>query len=369
MSHLPELSNGVLLSGPRTMLAYDVVTETLHRLNGTGLVLLDACDGVSELDELVGEFVDTTFADADRVRADIRAALEDFTARGILGRRDAVPGSPTPSGTSATPPAPCLGVPHPTAGRTIRFEGDDVELLAALDAYVGPGVDAVPAPVRISVRESDDGTVELDDGDPWVFATRGAMFDQVPSILNRHSHVMADVVALHAAGLVRPDGTVFLFPATSGAGKSTLAAHLVAAGWAYLSDETIGIRASDLAALPHPKPLALDQEARRSLGLEATERHNTLPREIDPGAVVRAEPSTPVDVVVFPRFEAGATLSITPLDHTRALEELIANTLNLASTLQLGMDSLDALAERASCYTLVHGDAHRAARVLSDLDT
>ena len=53
----------------------------------------------------------------------------------------------------------------------------------------------------------------------------------------------------------------------SGSGKTTLTAALVRAGWAYGTDEAVGVRAGSLAAVTYPKPLVLDlDEPGRSWG-------------------------------------------------------------------------------------------------------
>jgi hypothetical protein len=44
---------------------------------------------------------------------------------------------------------------------------------------------------------------------------------------------------LHAAGIVAPDGAGVLVIGPSGSGKSTLATQLAAAGWQYLSDDSL----------------------------------------------------------------------------------------------------------------------------------
>jgi coenzyme PQQ synthesis protein D (PqqD) len=70
--------------------------------------------------------------------------------------------------------------------------------------------------------------------------------------LRRYSYCMA----LHAAGLMAPEG-VLLIAGRKGSGKTTLSAALLAAGWGYLSDDTILLHARTLDAVAVPYSLGI----------------------------------------------------------------------------------------------------------------
>ncbi|NYJ73484.1 hypothetical protein [Allobranchiibius huperziae] len=62
---------------------------------------------------------------------------------------------------------------------------------------------------------------------------------------------------LHASGVADPEtGAVIALVAESGTGKTTAAQRLCAAGFAYVTDETVAVR-GDSRVLPFPKPLSV----------------------------------------------------------------------------------------------------------------
>jgi len=64
--------------------------------------------------------------------------------------------------------------------------------------------------------------------------------------------------AIHGSGLARPDGALIL-AGRSGCGKTTMAAALMAAGWDYMSDDTILLAPGTLEAVPVPYSLSIKQ--------------------------------------------------------------------------------------------------------------
>lgn len=358
MSALPLRSPGVLLSGAHTAVAQDLVTETLHRLNASALALLDACDGRTELDEIVATWAELTGATPDGVRSDVSAALATFRELGLVDRIDPPPLAREMGEPAGAESFEVRGTVHPVVGHAVQFVGTDPELVALVDDHLGPGDPSATPTRRFTIEEDEQGSIRLVADSAWVFPSRLSMLDQVTTLVNEYGHESPEVVTLHSAGLVRPDGVVTVFPAVSGAGKSTLAGHLVARGWGYLGDESIGIRRGDLAALPYPKPLALDDTSRAALGLAPSERWNTSPAELASDPDVRATSPGPIRLVVLPTFARGAELEVERLDPRSALEALISNTLNLAATGQDGMDTLDDLATSVPVYRVRHcGDA------------
>ncbi|MCB0976411.1 MAG: PqqD family peptide modification chaperone [Acidimicrobiales bacterium] len=367
MAKLPALAPGVLLSGPDTAIAQDLVAETLHRLNASALALLDACDGDTEVDELAAEWSDLTGADPAEVRRDILKAVESFSGLGLVGRTDPAPTPRRLGQASDTESFPVEGAIHPVVGHAIQFVGSDPDLVRFVDDYLGPGTVKGEPTRRFTIEERADGSVRLVADSEWVFPDRSSLLDQVTTVVNEYGHENGTFVTLHSAGLVRPDGSVVILPAVSGAGKSTLAGLLVAAGWGYLGDESIGIRGTDLAAVPYPKPLALDASSRSALGLDPSDRWNTTPRELNANAVVHVTAPGPVDIVVLPTYEPGATWSLERLSPTDALESLITNTLNLSATGQAGMDTLDDVATTVPTFRLVHGGGPDIVARLSEI--
>jgi hypothetical protein len=137
---------------------------------------------------------------------------------------------------------------------------------------------------------------------------------------------------LHAAALGRA-GRCILLPGNAGSGKSTLAAGLMAAGFEFLGDDTVVLDRATLALRPiaYPictKPGAWDVLARRFPALKEEAVHVRADRKRVRylHATRAATPDARYDVaaIVFPRWEAGAPLALTPLARPQALQRLLA---------------------------------------------
>lgn len=366
MPHLPRRSTGLLRSGATTATVHDLVTARRHRLNPTAHALLEACDGTTDLDDLVSSWAEATGAAPATVRADVETAVRTFADLGLVGRVAITLTAPALADATADPaiaealddPVAVLnaGRVHPVVDHALQFVGPDADLVALLDDHLGPGIDAEPTR-RLFVDGGPDGSISVVADSAWTFADRDSLLDQVTSAINEYSHDLPSVAVLHAAGLVAPDGRVVVLPATSGAGKSTLTGHLIAAGWDYLGDEAIGVRPDDLAALPYPKPLALSAASRSVLGLADTGRWVTAPEELRADVGVHATSPGPIDLVVLPTYAEGAAFSIERLAPADALGALLDNVLNLAAGGQPGMDALDGLATSVPVHRARFGDA------------
>ncbi len=77
------------------------------------------------------------------------------------------------------------------------------------------------------------------------------------------------------------------------------------AGWDYLGDEAIGVRAGSLVAVAYPKPLSLDAAGRAAIGLDPVEWESVPPSEVRAGAVGLPGEVGPVDLVVPPGSRRG----------------------------------------------------------------
>lgn len=351
---LPPRSVDVLLSGPGTALAVDLLTSQVHRLNPTAHRLLDACDGATSVHEVVSAWADASGAPAEVVRGDVRAALDRFVELGLVGVTERAVRPRRLGQADAPGDGASVGVAHPVVGHTIQFVGDR-DLVALLDAHLGPGIDGAEASRRVTVRSADDGTVRFVADSEWIFLDRAALLDQLCNAINEYAFDDPTVVTLHAAAAVAPDGRRVLLPAASASGKSTLVAHLATAGWSYLGDEAIGIRTGDRALLPYPKPLALDRASRAVLGLTGTDRLLTPVRDLGPHVPVLTTTPGPLDLVVLPTFRPDAPLLTERLDPPTALTELVTNALNSVAGGQSGLDVLDSIATSVPVHRVEYG--------------
>jgi hypothetical protein len=132
---------------------------------------------------------------------------------------------------------------------------------------------------------------------------------------------------LHAAGAVEPEtGAGVLFVGPSGSGKSTTATQLAAAGWQYLSDDTLLLcdAGGSVEARALRRVFAVSRPAAATRALAGREELLSAPAHFDPHKL-RFEPEA-----VFPggfrescapRLVFFPTLTREPESHTRRLSQ------------------------------------------------
>jgi hypothetical protein len=247
------------------------------------------------------------------------------------------------------------GAVHAVLDDGIRFVGDDPDLISEVDASLGLGHDR-PATIELRVAEDEagGGVTVTGWGVTCGYLTRRHLLDALPSLLNQIAAASSSCIALHAGAARSPNGEVVLLPATSGAGKTTLTAGLVRDGWAYASDEAVGVRAGSLVALSYAKPLVLDAASRAALGLLPSDAHNTAPSELAAEVELLNGEIGRVGRVVLPRFERDARLSVEQLAPADAIVGILEHALNLARVGQVGLDTLCQLALEVPVHRLVH---------------
>jgi HprK-related kinase A len=174
------------------------------------------------------------------------------------------------------------------------------------------------------------------------------------------SHRAHAWLIIHAAVLER-HGRAVILPAPPGSGKSTLCAALVTRGWRLLSDEMTLVRLSDGAVLPLPRPVSLKNgsidvirgfapDAVLSTPVENTAKGTIAHLKPPTDSILRAaEPARPA-CIVFPRFEAGAATSLTPLPKARAFMQVAENAFNYQALGAAGFAALGRLIDTSSQY-------------------
>jgi hypothetical protein len=194
-----------------------------------------------------------------------------------------------------------------TDGRTYFFEVDGSTVRVASES---------PALVEVWVgsRGTGNGT---GDG-----ASARLVFNASMTAMRR-----CGLYELHAAGAVEPEtGAGVLFVGPSGSGKSTTATQLAAAGWQYLSDDTLllcdaggGVEARALRRV-----FAVTRPTAATRALAGREEHLSAPAHFDPRKL-RFEPES-----VFPggfrescapRFVFFPTLTREAESRTRRLSQ------------------------------------------------
>jgi hypothetical protein len=410
---------------------YDPARRCSFRLNRTAGLVLDRCDGRTPRQAVVDELAGAFGADPDQVGTQVGRILEVFDRDGLIEGGDrpgqalaadldhdwGPPAPPIPSSSAPSSVGPSSVGPS-SVGRSgsggqvddagvgwrlaldvaVRVRTDEPDLARGLDPILG-SLPAVPlgAPgagprLDYELRRTAGGSVDIRVGATSVgdAGSTAAAFSYLQWHLNQQVILHAAGRLLIHAGAVRlASGALVVFPGQSNAGKSTLVAGLVRAGLGYVTDELVALdlqgqdpgRAGGyrkaITLDPGAWPLFADTLAPVVDGVVGTGPPGSPPtgspgewlvdpRALDPGAVA-GPPEGPVGLIVFPRFELGATTGAEPLSAARGLVELIGHSLNLERTGPTGLATLAGVARRAPAYALTMGGLDAAVERVSVL--
>lgn len=172
-------------------------------------------------------------------------------------------------------------------------------------------------------------------------------------------------LVMHGAVLAR-DGAALVMPGFPGAGKSTLCASLAfIEGWRLLSDELTVLDPADGLLIPHPRPISL-----KNASIDVVARfpgvrlgpvyHDTRKGTIThaacpPASMASAGERARAAWIVFPRFEAGASLYVEPLSRVEAFTLISEQSFNGERMGGPGFDALCAMFDQVTCHELVYG--------------
>ena len=183
---------------------------------------------------------------------------------------------------------------------------------------------------------------------------------------------------LHAAVLER-HGRAVIMPAPSGSGKSTLCAALLFRGWRLLSDELAIIVPGSAMLVPMPRAVSL-----KNASIEVIQRF--AGNQLNFGSIVRdtikgrvGHFAAPVEAVqrgselaspgwvVFPRYEAGAPASLTPISRGLALMRLMENAFNYNVHRLSGFETLANMVQNSHCNTFNYSDLNEAVELFEEM--
>src|SRR5262249_42615700 len=151
--------------------------------------------------------------------------------------------------------------------------------------------------------------------------------------ISGHAH---QYLIIHA-GIIERDGRAAILAAPPGSGKSTLTAALINRGWRLLSDELTLIRLDDGMAVPIARPVSLKNESIRVIHqfvLDAvigpvsadTVKGSVAHLKPPASSVEQANlPSRP-HWVIFPKYQAGSSVSLVSAPKPNALLRLADNS-------------------------------------------
>lgn len=184
-------------------------------------------------------------------------------------------------------------------------------------------------------------------------------------------------LSIHAAVLER-NGRAVILPAPPGSGKSTLCAALMWHGWRLLSDEMALMNpiTGCLTAFPRPvslKNASIDIIQRRFLqAVLGPLAHDTLKgtvchMRISEDSRARAhEPAEPA-WIVFPKYVAGAALTLKPHAKPSALLNLHRNSFNHHVHGRQGFETLADVVDRCEVYDLSYSSLDDAMACFDEL--
>lgn len=169
-------------------------------------------------------------------------------------------------------------------------------------------------------------------------------------------------VAVHAAVLEK-QGRALVLPAPPGSGKSTLCAALMLNGWRLLSDEMALLDPATGQLTASPRPVSLKNASidiirqRHPEAVIGPVARNTLKGtvghlRVTPDSLARASDTARPAWLVFPRYEAGADLTLTPRGKARALVEIASHSFNHHVHGRAGFEALATLVEQSDCLDL-----------------
>jgi hypothetical protein len=151
---------------------------------------------------------------------------------------------------------------------------------------------------------------------------------------------------LHGAAVAAPDGRAWLLVGDAFAGKTTTTVNLIAAGWAYLSDDhvVLGRGADGLPSVEGwPRAFHLDRGYRS--GVPTGEREAVDPSDF---GADRWRRSAPIAGVFFPTVIADEPTRIAPIAPADALARLIRQSPWLLADRSVAGDVLALLSDIAS---------------------
>jgi HprK-related kinase A len=164
---------------------------------------------------------------------------------------------------------------------------------------------------------------------------------------------------LHAAVIER-HGFAAVLPAPPGSGKSTLCATLIHRGWRLLSDELALVSLTDGQVHALARPVSLKNRSIDIIGRFAPPGHfSARTHDTAKGTVAHLKPpvehlarvNEPARVawVIFPRYVAGAPLTLAPRSKADTMLELGRNAFNYAYSLRRGFEVLGQIVDDSAC--------------------
>lgn len=191
-----------------------------------------------------------------------------------------------------------------------------------------------------------------------------------------HCHTL---ITIHSAVLER-NGHAVIMPAPPGSGKSTLCAALMLNGWRLLSDEMALLDPTSGLLLPSPRPVSLKNRSidiikarapTASFGPVAQDTLKGTVAHLQPSrnSVDRAEQRVRPAWLVFPQYQADASLQVVARPKATSLIQLAGNSFNNHVHGVKGFNALADLVDSSACYDLSYSRLDDAIAWFSELSS
>lgn len=182
---------------------------------------------------------------------------------------------------------------------------------------------------------------------------------------------------IHAA-VVEKNGRAMVLPAPPGSGKSTLCAALVSRGWRLLSDELTLIDLDDGRVTPLARPVSLKNAsipvmkayapaAQFTRSAMATTKGTVAHVKAPDDSVARNDEPAGIAWVVFPKYQAGAALCLTPIARARAFMRVAENAFNFSLTGARGFQALGGVIDRCDSFDFCYSDLDQAIALFDNM--
>ena len=239
----------------------------------------------------------------------------------------------------------------------------------------GVGTAVMPR-IRYEIRSADrDGFVSAYAGDERLATGRStqAVLGGITWHINRSviEHSVDRYVLMHAASATLAGVTVVL-AADMESGKTTTVAGLLRSGFAYVTDEAVALDPETCRVSPFGKTLSLDPGS-WTLFPECAPLDDFRPRVqwfVEPhhlGARTNTGPVAAPEIVLFPKYVAGATTEVLPVSPAEATHELARMTFDFARHPRRNLEVAARLAQTATCARLRIGDLEDAVELVHEL--
>jgi len=287
------------------------------------------------------------------------------------------PAPPQPVATRwAWSSGPCRALEH--TFEVVVEEGWASEPVAPVIApfRVHTGTSASRPRVRYEIRgDGREGRVSAYAGEERLATgrTSQAVLGGLAWHINRSviEHSVERYVLMHAAAATLAGVTVVL-AADMESGKTTTVAGLLRSGFDYVTDEAVAIDPDSGRVAPFPKTLSLDP------GSWALFPECAPPERFHPrlqwfvetqrlGARTCFSPVETPEIVLFPKYVAGARTEVLPVTRAEAAHELARMTFAFPLNPRRNLATTARLARTATCGRLRIGDLEQAVDLVHEL--